>query len=258
MMTDNYLSYLLRSRLGFGLFLFYIVFIFAYYGLLITNLQSGANMQVMFSYKNLFLKIIICQFFMVLICTPLCVCKNFYRLEDQLKLFSFSASFLELSRTIINYFSACIILIVFSLFLSLPILLHAHTLYGVDFQELGLICIQIVAILIFILSITIFFNFYTNNTFSAILMSYFTVLFIGLGYLLIALSRTTISLQQGINYHSLFLILLGPFYKVITMISDGIQSYSFRVSYLSYLITYLILSVILICFSIKRAKSVLD
>ncbi len=257
-MTDNYLSYLLRSRLGFGLFMFYIVFIFAYYGLLISNLQSGANIQMMFSYKNLFLKIITCQFFMVLISIPLCVCKNFFRLEEQLRQLSFSGSFLELSRTIINYFSACIILILFSLFLSLPILLHAHTLYGVDFRELGLIYIQILVILIFILSITIFLNFYSNNTFAAIYMSYFTVLFMGLGYLLIALSRTTISLQQGINYHSLFLILLGPFYKIITMVSDSIPSFAFRVSYLSYLLTYLILSFILIFYSIKRARSVLN
>ncbi len=256
-MLGNYLSSLLRSRLEFGFLLFYITFVFAYYGLLISNLQSGViDTQVLLSNNNLFLKIIICQFFMVLISIPLYVCKFFSCLEVQLKQSVLSGTFLYLSRIIMPFFCACIILITFSLFLSLPILFHAQFLYDVNFQEIGLVCTQILAIFIFVLSITLFLNFYMNNPLSAMIISYFIVLLSGLGYLLFSLSKAAIFLHQGINYHPVFLILLGPFYKSITMISHINPSYVFRLSYLSFLFTHLILSVIFIFFSIKKAGSI--
>lgn len=248
-MQDNYLMYLLRSRLQFGFLLFYIIFVFTYYGLLVSNLNSGTDIQ------DLFLKILICQFFIVLISIPLCVSKYFFQLEEQLKQTVVSDSFLDLSRIIIHFCSVCMILILFCMFLSLPILIHAQLLYGVDFLELGLIYTQIFSIFIFVLSLSLFFNFYLNDPLSAMIFSYFTILFLGLGYLFIALSKTSNFYDQVINYNLLFLILLGPFYKIIMLISDTNPSYVFRLSYLSYLFTYLVLSVIFILLSIKKARS---
>lgn len=254
-MLDNFLSYLLRSRLQFGLLLVYTVFIFTYYALLISNLHSGTDIQDLLLCNNLFLKIIICQFFIVLISIPLCVSKYFFQLEVQLKQALISDTFLDLLRIIILFCSVCMILILFCMFISLPILVHAQSLYGIDFRELGLIYTQIISLYIFVISLTIFLNFYLKNSLSAMIVSYFIILFLGLGYLFIALTGTSIFNDQVINYNLLFLILLGPFYKIIMLISDANPSCIFRLSYLSYLFTYLTLSVIFILLSIKKARS---
>ncbi|KHE93986.1 hypothetical protein S225a_18930 [Candidatus Brocadiaceae bacterium S225] len=254
-MLDNHLTYLLRSRLQFGFILFYTVFIFTYYGLLISNLHYGTDIQELLLCDNLFLKIIICQFFIVLISIPLCVCRCFSQLEDQLKQGVVSNSFIDLLRAITLFCSVCMILILFCMFISLPILVHAQSLYGIDFRELWLIYTQIIFLYIFVISLTIFFNFYLKNSLSAMIVSYFIILFLGLGYLFIALTATSIFNDQLINYHLLFLILLRPFYKIIMLISDANPSGIFRLSYLSYLFTYLTLSVIFIFLSIKKARS---
>jgi len=254
-MQNNLLTYLLRSRLQFGLLLFYMIFIYTYYSLLISNLHSGTDNQGLSLCNNLFMKILTCQFFIVLVSIPLCVCRYFSQLEGQLKQDVESNSFTDLLRAITLFCSVCMISILFCMFISLPILVHAQSLYGIDFRELGLIYTQIIFLYIFIISLTIFFNFYLKNSLSAMIVSYFIILFLGLGYLFIALTGTSIFHDQVINYNLLFLILLGPFYKIIMLISDANPSCIFRLSYLSYLFTYLTLSVIFILLSTKKARS---
>ncbi len=254
-MLANLLMYLLRSRLQFGFLLFYVIFVFTYYSLLVSNLSSGTNIQELLLYNNLFLKIITCQFFVLLISIPLCVTKCFPQLEVLLKKTTVSSSFRDLSRFIIHFCIVCMTLIVFCMFLSLPIMLHAQSLYDVNYRELGLVCIQILSLFIFVTSLTLFLNFYLKNSLTAIIVSYFSLLFLGMGYLFVALFRNTIFYDQVINYNLLFLIILGPFYKIIMLISDTNPSLVFRLSYLSYLFTYLLLSVIFILLSIMKARS---
>ncbi len=254
-MQYNFLTYLLRPKFQFGFLLFYIIFIFTYYALLVSNLNSGTDIEDIFLHNNLFLKIIICQFFLILVSIPLCVSKSFFQLEEQLKQPDLSDSFLDLSRIIIVFCTVCMILILFCMFLSLPILIHAQSLYSINYRELGLIYIQIFSLFIFVISLTLFFNFYINSILTAMIVSYFAILFLGLGYLFIALSRTLIFHEYVINYSLLFAILLGPFYKIIMMVFDTNPSNVFRLSYISYLFTYLALSVILILLSIRKARS---
>ena len=84
-MQNNLLAYLLRSRLQFGLLLFYTIFIYTYYSLLISNLHFGTDNQGLSLCNNLFMKILTCQFFIVLVSIPFCACRCFFKLEEQLK-----------------------------------------------------------------------------------------------------------------------------------------------------------------------------
>ena len=254
-MLNNYLTYLLRSRLQFGFLLFYTVILFTYYGLLVSNLNYVGHIQDIFLYNEMFLKIVKCQFFIVLISIPLCVSKNFIQLTGQLKKADISNSFSDVSRIIILFCSACMILVLFFVFISLPILIHSQSLYGLNFHELGLVYTQIISLFIFVLSLSLFFNFYLKNSLSATIASYFTILFVLIGYLFIGLSRTIIPYDYGINYNILFLILLGPFYKFFLLFTEMNSSNLFHLSYTSYLFTYLMLSVIFLLLSIKKARS---
>lgn len=253
-MLNNYLTYLLKSRLHFGFLLFYTVILFTYYGLLVSNLNSVGHIQDIFLYNKMFLKIVICQFFIILISIPLCVSKNFIQLTGQVNETDISNSFSDVSRIILFFCSACMILILFFVFMSLPILIHSQSLYGLNFHELGLVYTQIISLFIFVLSLSLFFNIYLKNSISAMIASYFTILFIFIGYLFIALSRTTIYFDQVVNYNTLFLVLLVPFYRIILLTTETDLTNVFSLSYLSYLFTYMILSVIFILLSIKKAR----
>ena len=254
-MQNNLLAYLLRSRLQFGLLLFYTIFIYTYYSLLISNLHFGTDNQGLSLCNNFFMKILTCQFFIVLVSIPFSVCRYFSQLEGQLKQGVVSNSFTDLLRAITLFCSICMILILFCISLSLPILVHAQSLYGTDFRELGLIYTQIISLFTFVLSISLLLNFYLKNSLYAMIASYFTILFILMGYLSIALSDTSILYDQVNNYNPLFLILLKPFYRIILLVYDTDPSSVFRISYISYLFTYLTLSVIFILLSIRRARS---